>query len=245
MDLISYGLTKKHLFLFLGALAACLFVPGGDASVDGLSLAVLPALATIMGTAATAAAAGLAQKGAGAIGSAIAKRKFDKTPAGKARAAIVTSAARDASATAGELMPEEAATQKAVTLALAHRRAQRREALAANGGVTPKSPVQSGIGAAKADAMRKADAEMAANVAGQVHSVGAQAATARRAAAQSIVASLAKEDQENMTEQGEKFGEAGAAALLAGGLKGRDLYKASRKLDPGTVVAAGTGTGKR
>lgn len=184
-------------------------------------------------------AAAAAQKGAKAAGGWLAQKKFEASSEGKAQAAVLEEAARISKKTPGELMPGEAAQAKAITAALAHARAKKREALATGSGATPKSPVASGVAAVKAAEEGHREAELAADVASQVHSAGAKAAVARKAAAAATVLPLAKAEQTRMKEQGEDFGEAGATGALAGISATKKALKAGKKVDSDSVAALG------
>ena len=228
MELLFPRLTKKRAVLFLAALAACLY--DGGVPADGTSLAVLPIILTALASAA-------AQKGARAAGAWYAQKQFEASPQGKAQAAVIKEAERVTKATAGELMPGEGVQAKAVTAALAHSRALKREKLAMGDGT--KGPVASGVQAIQATEERHKEARLAADVSAQVHSAGAKAAVARKAAAARTIVPLAKAEQERLEEQGGQWGESIAAGTLGGIKAGQEMHKKSKTVKPGTGAALG------
>ena len=228
MELLFPRLTKKRVVLFLAALAVCLYY--GGAPADGVSISVAGLILTALASAA-------AQKGAKAAGEWAAQAMFEASPEGKAEAAVLKEATRVTEATAGELMPGEGAHAKAVTAALAHSRALKREKLAKEGGT--KGPVASGVPAIQATEERHKEARLAADVSAQVHSAGAKAAVARKAAAARTIVPLAKAEQERLEEQGGQWGEAIAAGTLGGIKAGQEMHKKSKTVKPGTGAALG------
>ena len=229
MELLFPRLTKKQVVLFLTVLAVCLYY--GGAPADGVTTSAVGTL--IM----TALASAAAHKGAKAAGQWVAQKQFEASPQGKAAAAVAKDAARVTKATAGELMPGEAQTAKAVTAALAHARALKREKLATEGGT--KGPVASGVKAVQATEERHKAAGLAADVAAQVHSAGAKAAVARKAAAAQTIIPMAKAEQTRMEEQGGAVGEAVAAGALGGIKAGQELSAERKRVKPGTHAALG------
>jgi hypothetical protein len=228
MELLFPRLTQKRVVLFLTALAVCLCY-GGDPS-DGEAILEASIILTALASAA-------AHKGAKAAGNWVSQKMFEASPEGKAAAAVTADAAKVVQATAGELMPGEAQTAKAINAALANARAIKREKLATEGGV--KGPVASGVQAIQATEDRHKEAALAADVAAQVHSVGAQAAVARKAAAARTIMATSTAEQERMAEQGGDVGEAVAAGALGGIKAGQAMNKERKKLKDGTGAALG------